>query len=489
MESATRIGRNVSFRLAGQVLSALINVGGMVLLGNYLGSAGYGHYVFYYALIPLIASMSDLGIGAITTREIARNSADGPRILGDAICVKAVVSGALLLIGGGLAWAFLPPMQALLLTIVLAAALMDFSQDVSVWVFRAHERQDLESLLLLISQVGWVLGIGVCAALHAPLVGFLAAAASAFAVRLLVGAWILSRRIYRPQFAPRWDRIRVLVRHGLPFGLAMFGIVLYGRAGVLMLQSFASSSDVALFNVAYMLSMPLGFISTALSMAAFPVFSRDALRGPDAVRPGLLKSYKYQIVVALPLTAALVVSANRIMPLLFHRPGFAEAAMAVRVLGAGLVLVFINLMSRYLLTAMDRQRRYLLAVAAGLGVNVGIGLLLIPSRGFLGACVGQLAGEATIFIVCQAALSKSVPLVSLARAAWKPLVAAAFMALVLASLRHGPLVLAGAAGLLAYVVMLLALRAVSDDEIRMLRSVYVSFGLPGSARLKRAVSS
>src|SRR5439155_11285737 len=61
VESATLIGRNVSFRLAGQILSALINVGGMVLLGNFLGSSGYGNYAFYYALIPLIASMSDLG--------------------------------------------------------------------------------------------------------------------------------------------------------------------------------------------------------------------------------------------------------------------------------------------------------------------------------------------------------------------------------------------------------------------------------------------
>jgi O-antigen/teichoic acid export membrane protein len=489
MESATRIGRNVSFRLGGQALSALINVGGMVLLGNYLGSAGYGRYVFYYALIPLIASMSDLGIGAITTREIARHPDDGPRLLGDAICVKAAVSGALLLAGGALAWTLLPPLHALLLTIVLAAALMDFSQDVSVWVFRAHERQDLESLLLLVSQIGWVAGIALCAALHAPLVGFLGTAAAAFALRLSVGAWIASRRLYRPRFTPRWDRIRTLVGHGLPCGLAMFGIVLYGRAGVLMLQSFASSTDVALFNVAYMLSQPLGFISTALSMAVFPVFSRDALQGQDAVRPALLQSYKYQIVVALPLTAALVVSSDRIIPFLFHRPGFSEAALAVQILGAGLVLVFINLMSRYLLTAMDRQRQYLKAVAAGLGVNVAVGLLLIPSRGFLGACLGQLAGEATIFVVCQASLSKSVRLASLAQAAWKPFVAAAMMGLVLAVLRQGPLLLAGAAGLLAYAGTLLALRAVSDDEIQVLRSVYVSFGLPGSTRLKRAVGS
>src|SRR5439155_162458 len=379
VESATLIGRNVSFRLAGQILSALINVGGMVLLGNFLGSSGYGNYAFYYALIPLIASMSDLGVGAIITREIARNRADGPRLLGDAICIKAAVSGALLLVGGTLAWTIFDPLRATLLTVVLAAALMDFSQDISVWVFRAHERQDLESLLLLVSQIGWVAGIAACAALGASLVSFLATATAAFAVRLGVGAWILSRRMYRPRFAPEWARIRRLVLQGIPFGLAMLGIVLYGRIGV-----------------------------------------------------------------------------------------------------------FMNLMSRYLLTAMDRQRLYLRAVLGGLVVNAAFGMLLIPSYGFLGACAGQLAGELTIFIVCQAALSKYIGAMDLVRTAWRPLAAAVFMGLVVFSVRQSALFLIGAAGVLAYAAMLLALRAISADEIQILRCVYVSFGLPGSARLKRA---
>ena len=71
--TARVIGRSFSFRLAAQVLSALINVAGMAVLGNALAAQGYGDYAFYYALVPLIAALSDLGIGAIVTREIARD--------------------------------------------------------------------------------------------------------------------------------------------------------------------------------------------------------------------------------------------------------------------------------------------------------------------------------------------------------------------------------------------------------------------------------
>ncbi len=489
VESATRIGRNVFFRFAGQVLSAAINVAGMALLGNTLGASGYGQYAFYYALIPLIASLSDLGIGAIVTREIARRGDEGPRILGDALTIKFAVSGTLLVLGGASAWILLPPMAAALLTFVLAAALMDFSQDVSVWVFRAHERQDLEALLLLVSQITWVAGIAACAVLGAPLTAYLATAVAAFALRSAVGAWILTRRHIRPVFSPRWDRIKTLVGQGLPFGLAIFAIVLSGRAGVLMLQAFASASDVAQYNVAYMLTQPLGFVSTALSMAIYPAFSRGALRGPDAVRPGLLRALKYQIVVALPLSAALFVASDRLIPLLFHREGFAGAILAVRILSAGLVFVFVNLMSRYLLTALDRQRTYLMAVLAGFAVNMTSGILLIPMYGFRGACLGQMAGDFTVFLVCGAALSRYVGAADLVRLAWKPVLAAVCMGLVLLVISRGGIILAGAAALLTYAAALLAFKGVTPEEIRVIRGVYLSFGLPGSGRSRRAVES
>lgn len=485
--AATLIGRNLSFRLAGQILSALINVLGMVVLGNYLGSSGYGNYTFYYALVPLIATLSDVGVGAIVTREIARNPDDGPRLLGDGLYIKAATSGVLLLIGGTLAWTTLAPLQAMLMTVVLAAALVDISQDASVWVFRAHERQDLESLLLIVSQVTWVGGILLCVALRASLVALLATAAAAFLLRLLVGAWLLSRLMYRPRFTPEWARIRRLVIQGLPFAFAMFGVVLYGRIGILMLQTLSSASQVALFNVGYMLSQPLGFISSALSLAAYPALSRYSQRGPDAIRSVLLRATKYQILIALPLTVGLLLLSDKLIPMLFHRAGFAQAAVALKVMSLALVFIFMNLMSRYLLTAMDRQGTYLWAVAAGLATNVALGFFLIPSRGFVGACISQIGGEFAIFGVCQASLSRYAGAGDLARIAWKPLVAASLMAAILYAFRTASPILLAPIGVSVYALGLLLLKGVAQDEWQILRQVYVSFGLPGARQLAQAV--
>ena len=478
--TARVIGRSFSFRLAAQILSALVNVAGMAVLGNTLAAQGYGEYAFYYALVPLIAALSDLGIGAIVTREIARDRASGPRHFGDALIVKGIVS-AFLLLGVLLAAPLtLDPAHRLLVIVVAATALIDFSQDVGVWIFRAHDRQDLEALLLMVSQLVWLAGIVWCAWIHAPLSWFLGTAAAAFLIRTALGFWIVTRKLYGPVFAPQWARLRHLMREGLPFGLAMFAVVLYGRAGVLLLKAMATSSDVAYFNVGYMLSQPLGFVSSAFNVSAFPSLSRAWALGPAAVRPMLRRAVKFQFLAALPLGTGLFFLAPRIVPLLLKGEDFHRAALAIQVMSVGMPLIFLNLMSRYVLTAFDRQRAYLTAILVGLAVNVGLGLAAIPRFGAAGACGALIGGELAVFVVCQRSLAPLLALRDLLREVARPLAAAAAMGAVVYLLRGANLAVVTLLGALVYLLALLAVRAFSSDELRMLRAVAHSFRVPGT---------
>jgi O-antigen/teichoic acid export membrane protein len=483
MGTATVVGRSFSFRLASQVVSALINVAGMVVLGNYLAAGGYGQYAFYYALVPLLASLSDLGVGVIVTREVARDRAQGARYLGDALMIKGMVGAAMLLVVGISAPLVLDPARALLVFLVTATAVIDLSQDTSMWTFRAHDRQDLEAMLLLVSQTIWLAGIVVCSMMHAPLALILGSATLAFTMRLVVGTLLVRRSMYRPRFAFDGPRLRTLIVEGLPFGLAMFLVVLYGRAGVLLLKGLSTDANVGFYNIGYMLSQPLGFISSAFNISAFPSLARAARRGAEAIRPTLRRAVKFQFLIAMPMSVGLFLLAERIIPLLFHGGGFRESAIALRTIGLGLILIFLNLMSRYVLAALDEQRAYLRAIVFGLIVNVGVSATLIPGMGYLGACFGLLAGEFTVMLGCQLTLRRYLPMLDLVREAGRPLLAALGMGAVVALLRPVHVFALPFIGAAVYAALLVAFRAVSPQELDILRRVYVSFRLPGSARL------
>jgi O-antigen/teichoic acid export membrane protein len=341
----------------------------------------------------------------------------------------------------------------------------------------------------MVSQVTRLGGIGLGVLLKMPLTYFIAVSTLAFALRIAVGVLVVRRAFYAPSFRLDWARIRGLVAQGIPFAMAMFGILLYGRVGILMLQAMASSTDVAFFNVGYMLSQPLGFISTALSMSAFPVLARYAQESAGSVRAALRKTTKYQFLVTLPIVAGLFVLSERVVPVLFRGQDFARASVALRFMSLGLTLIFLNLMARYVLTAMDRQRTYLRAVVTGLVVNAGLCLALIPRFGFIGACIAFLGAETAILIVCQRALTRFVPLSDMAREAYRPLLAAVGMAAVIVAASAAPLLVLVALGAAVYAALLLALKVFTPRELEILRGVYVSFRLPGSARLARADQS
>jgi O-antigen/teichoic acid export membrane protein len=480
--AATRAGRNTALRAGSQALSALINVAGMVLIGNHLSAAGYGQYAFYYALIPLLASVADLGVGVVVTREAARDTALASRLLGDAILLRGVVALALLLGAGLVSAVALTPADALLLMLVTAAAVLDFGQDVSIWMLRATERLDLEAVLLLVSQTAWILGIALGVALGATLPVLLAMAVGAFLLRTWAGAAMLSRLGLHPSLSVAPARLAQLVAEGWPVAASLLLVVLYGRVGVFALKALAADADVANFNVAYLLSQPFGFLGAALAMALFPAFARLGAEAAADLSAPLRSAYKYQLLVSLPLAAGLFTLADRAVPLLFRdSAGYGPASAALAVMALALPFVFFNLQSRYLLAAVGRQRVYLWGVTTGLLLNVLGCLLTVPRFGVAGAAWTFVVAEALVFGACHSALASHVSFSSLARESVRPLGAALLMAVWLWALRTAPLALTIAAGAAAYVLTLVLLRALSRSEWEVIREVGSSF-LPGRPR-------
>ena len=490
LSEGARVGRNTAFRVGAQGVSALVNVGAMVLLGNRLSAAGYGEYAYWYALIPMISSSCDLGAGTIVTREMVRRPADAARTLGDGLQLRVLVA-TFLLLGSFAGRLMLPAADQALLSLVVLAAVFDFSQDAAVWTFRARERLDLESVLLLVSQLAWLAGIVTALSLGGSLPFLLGSAVTAFVLRTLVGATMLARLGLRPRFEFDAGRLRRLVAEGWPIGLALVLVVVYGRVGVFVLKALSTHVDVACFNVSYLLSQPFGFLASALSMAAFPAFARRARRlkpGPGAERHDLSGpmrgAIKYQLVVSVPIAAGLFLMAGTLVPLLFHGgKGYEGAVATLRVMSLAVPFVFLNLHARYLLAAIDRQRIYLAAVCVGLVVNVAGCVLTARAFGAVGAAWTFTVAETLVFVVCQAALAAEVPFPALLAQAWRPLAAALVMAAAVAGVRGAGWLAQVAVGAVAYGVALVVTRALSREEWSVLRGVLATFRPSRTARL------
>src|ERR1035437_326528 len=87
-----RIVLSASSQTVGNLVVALIAVGILRITTHQLGPADYGLFALVLTYVNLFSLVADLGIMAMTTRELARADADKRTILGTAMSSRVVLS-------------------------------------------------------------------------------------------------------------------------------------------------------------------------------------------------------------------------------------------------------------------------------------------------------------------------------------------------------------------------------------------------------------
>jgi O-antigen/teichoic acid export membrane protein len=153
---------------------------------------------------------------------------------------------------------------------------------------------------------------------------------------------------------------------------------------------------------------------------------------------------------------------------LLYGPAYASAARAFAFLMLTLPLLFMTNLLGNCLGAVGRQRAVLAIAGTNLVVNVGLNLVLIPRMDYAGAGLATLLTEACGLAMFAFVLRGDFR----AMFAWRQLLglaaASAALAAVLFLLRAWPAAAVIATGALAYLGMVVALRLLRFEELRLL---------------------
>jgi O-antigen/teichoic acid export membrane protein len=107
--------------------------------------------------------------------------------------------------------------------------------------------------------------------------------------------------------------------------------------------------------------------------------------------------------VGAALAALCALGAAMIIPTVYGSH-YAYAAPAFAVLSLALPLFFLNYALTHQVIGWDGQRAYLLIVILALAGNVAANVLLVPSRGILGAAIATVLTEIIVTAGCVYAL-------------------------------------------------------------------------------------
>jgi O-antigen/teichoic acid export membrane protein len=382
----------------GQALSPLTQI----LLARLFGTAIFGAYQASLNLLEVLFRGGTGGADKAMLRYVAAHRARGDEAavtsaLGSGLRLCLLVAGSLAVLLALLAstvarWFAAPglatPLRAMAPAVLLISTVYVLVQaSLGAKVTRANlaVRGLGEPALLLLAGVG--------AALIQRTLLALAVAYSVAEASTLVLAVVAVGRVFgagRLRAALRAPRLAGFATFALPIGAAELLNAIRQRADVVLVAAFEGAAAAGIYAAGEMLGRAIVGIRWAFDSVAASVLSESLELGQrERLRYNLALMTRWVASVAAPATALILVLRHDLLRL--YGDSFVAGATAMAVLAVSHLANAVLGLAQWTLMASGRSRLLLLNNAVGAGVNVLLGVLLIPRLHAVGMAVAVLS--------------------------------------------------------------------------------------------------
>lgn len=470
IEPAHTVVKNSFWMVAQPLALSLVSLFVVGYTARLLGEDQYGRFILGFTIVAMIAPFANLGLRAITVREVAA-SPDGSRAFVDMVfsarLVLAVMSALVATLGAAITN---HPLDTKV--VVCLASLTIVFQAVSTTfydVFQARERMREVALAQAVTGVAVIAFTVGALLLGYRLLGVTMAYVLGNATGLAV-AWI---RFVRDHPTPRLivdiPGFKSAIVRGAPFFVPGLIAIIGSKVGILILSSVSGDAAVGHYGAANGLVEKLGVVPDGICTAFYPtmvaVYQRSAEEGGRLFKRFLF----YMVLLGLPMSVGTTVLAKPIITLVYG-PQYAEATLVLQILIWSLFVTFLTSLQSWTLGAIRREKLAAVVTIVSTLLTVGLSVILVPMHAEYGAAMAVLLSNATACVLLWFAIRRH--LVARPSNAWqmgRTAGATAVMGAVCFFMRdlNIAIVMAACAG--TYAAALWAVRVVTVDEIRVLR--------------------
>ncbi len=411
--------------IVSRIISAVFGWLGSVTIARTLSPMDWGIYSFIFALLGLMAVVTDLGVGRAVLGRITSDDARSNQLAAGSFIVLRLVlgmAGYLFAVGYAVISGQGPRVSGLILfagiIIILstpANALMVLYQSrlqlgfIARWDIIAQMAQ-----LLVIAFIAWA-APSVFAFIIAPLIREIITLASRW--------WgIHSGKL--PDLIPAFDHPmlgwRDTLIESIPISIGYALFLLLTKVDQLMLERLVGFEPVGVYAISYKFSDVLGLSITSLALPYTTVlvtsYTRDQQRFAQHTRRAIITAATLGALAVVGFTP----TADNLISLLYGSE-FISAGLSARLLVVSAGFSGISTVALAVLLAAKRLVGFPIAALAALVVKVCLNLVLIPHWGMNGAAVATVITEGGLMVVtlmlvrAQVGVPKLLPLGELAR--------------------------------------------------------------------------
>jgi O-antigen/teichoic acid export membrane protein len=379
-----------------QAISNGLSFATAVLLARVLGTHGYGLYAFAFAwasflIIPALAGFDQFLVRGIARYDVQKNFSHMKGLIRRANQIVLITSTSLAGIGCLVSLALLSPslrapfcVAMLLLPLTSLTLLRQGAMQAIGKVVIGQFPEYIIGPLLILAGLGLLVWIGGGILTPATALGVYAAGTG---IAFVVGAILLWRALpvalhsVPPNFATRkW------IKASLPI-MMINGVWTANRyLGIIILGTLAGTNQTGVYNAVERGAAVILLVHLAVNMPLAPAIARlhaqHNLAGLERATEHMART---ATLVSIPICTAFAIFPGLYLSL--FGPGFGVGATAMSILALAQLVNAATGPSGNVLIMTGNERPAMWATAAGLLVNLILGVALVPSLGITGSAI------------------------------------------------------------------------------------------------------
>lgn len=391
------LAANMAAIVSGKALTAVAGLMTIMVLTRHLGPTQFGYYRTVLTYCAFAAVLADCGLYMINLREMSRAGADRGRVAGNALALRFVSTGGVLLAAAAVAWAT-PYDVTVKWGVLIGAAIYTCLQasDFLISIFQSVLKQGRNALAEVIGALVTLVAVWALATTRAGALPMLGATLLGAALAMAI-SWRLAHRLVA--FHPSFDF--TLWRQFLVAGLPIAGAQILGmamlRGDALLLSLYQPAADVGLYGVPAKLFELATSIPYQFAGLMMPALAAGARSSPQEFAQALRNAVDVGAVYGVGAILALAVFAPQILTLMAGAD-FAAGATALVIIAFATALAGMTHILRFALVACERPRFVLVGDSIACACAFVAYFSLIPTFSFVGAAIGTVVGEVAALV-------------------------------------------------------------------------------------------
>jgi len=488
MADSFKIARNTTYLTIASIFQKILSFIYFAFLAKIIGSEALGQYQSVLAFCGIFYIFMDFGLGAVLTREAAKEEEQLPNYFRQIFGAKMIliVVSVISLVATANILHYLKPNNytaedLFLIYVGTIVVLIDTLTYTFFCVFRALKKMQYEAFNIVIYQ-GVIFCVGIFGLIYIQQVLFLLLVLMAGSLFSFIYFLIIVKKKAHLYLTGTytWNNFKGLMKIAIPFAITGIFVKLSGTIDIQMLKYMLANGNhyVGLYTLAFKLTFALTVLSGAFASSYFPSISYyikyDIFRAKDTFEKGMA----YMALLSLPITAGVLVLGDKIILTVWDERYFGSI-LPLKIYIASLLFIFLNYPVGNFLNAANKQTLNTYNTGITLLINIVLNILLIPKYNIIGAAIAAFISNTVLVLL-------GLPWVyKLLKFSWKNIMLK-FIRLAVASIGMGlivyftqdyfamvgnkwQLLISMIIGIISYIILLIITKGLTKQEFMNLR--------------------